>query len=495
MKYCVVFLLAIVIFLPGVKAQKISGKKTMQVAYPIASIGYPSRLLPAEDNGFTYLEYWNEREDYRFSNHFLQSYNKKYEEQWHRPVTPQAAPKFADFENVYRMSDAYAVVGHQYSPSIKKLATKMQVFDLNGKERGGLTTISQLTKKEKGYEDVLVQSPDKSKLLWLGHNPAASAKKRGFFASVHDNKGAKVWGKKLLLPPSEQKYLVKQVAVDNRGNAYFYMVFETVTNTTKDTLFRPVIARFDHKENKVVVQQLSFPGASVPQGMIHITQKGDLAFLGVLADGSASGFANGAKVFNGVGMKWNKLVFKLYNIERELQLKQEYSMDFPQAWLDRYTARGADFSEAEILEDGDALYWVMEEHYTQIHQNQLQHLYYDIAVVGISMSSGQIKWANTFEKKQRDYKNGHLLSYCAGIANGKLHFVYLSEKGAQGKVMCTSFNLSDGKVESVSLASDQNADMMFFPKRSAMVGPNRMLLLGVGNPVGNEYALIEVSFN
>jgi hypothetical protein len=153
MKQCVIVVLLCLLSLAGLQAQKITGKKTMKVAYPLSQVGYPSRLLPADDNGFTYMEFWNEREDYRFSNHFIQSYNKKYEEQWYRPTTVKEAPKFNDFIDVYRMSDAYAVVGHQYAPSIKRLATKMQLYALNGKERGSLTTISQLTKKEKGYKE------------------------------------------------------------------------------------------------------------------------------------------------------------------------------------------------------------------------------------------------------------------------------------------------------------------------------------------------------
>jgi hypothetical protein len=495
MKLRVLFSLLAILVTIGAQAQKITAKKTFPVKYPLEQIGYPSRILPGEDNGFTYLEYWLDGDGRKFPNHYLQSYNKKYEELWFYPVTAQQAPKMTDFIDIYRLSDSYAIVGHQYSPAAKRMATKMQMFGLDGRERGTLNTISLLTKKEKSdYTDVLAQSPDKSKLLWLGHNPSASAKKRGFFCTVHDSKGAKVWGKKLLLPPSEQKYFVKQALVDNRGNAFFLMVFETVTNTTKDTLFRPVVARYDHREGKVSMHNLSFPKSSVPQGMLHITQKGDLAFLGVLADGSASGFSNGAKVFNGVGMKWNKLVFKLFDIERELNPTQEYVMDFPKTWLDRYAQRGADFSEAEIIESGGDLYWIMEEHYTQMHQNMFQQLYYDVGVIGISTATGQIKWANTFEKKQRDHKFGHLLSYTAGVANGKLNFVYMNEKGAQGKIVCTSLNLQDGNAETIAMASNQNSDMMFFPKRSTMIAPNKMLLMGVGNPQGGEYQLIEVTF-
>jgi hypothetical protein len=476
-------------------AQKITGQTTFQVKYPISQIGYPSRLLPDGEGGFTYMEYWQTGEGRKFPNHYLQHYNSKLEEQWFKPVTAEQAPKMADFIDVFRLQDAYGVVGHQYSPAAKCMTTKMQLFGEDGKERGALLTLSTLTKKEKkGYEDLIVQSPDGSKLLWLGHNPGASAKQRAFFCTVHDSKGGKVWSKKLLLPPSEQKYYVKQALVDNRGNAYFYMVYETITNTAKDNEHRPFIARYDHKEGKVMLHALQFPGASVPQGMLHLNKRGELAFMGILSTEGAAGFANGAKVFNGVGMKWNKLVFTLFDVERELTVVQEYQMDFPPAWLERYGSRGADFAEAEIIEHGENLYWVMEEHYTQMHQNMLQHCYYDVAVVALSMKTGEIQWANTFEKKQRDYKFGHLLSYTAGVAGGKLRFVYMNEKGAQGKIVCTSLSLQDGSAETVPLASNQSSEMMFFPKRSTLVSSEKMLLLGVGNPNASEYKLIQVGF-
>ena len=170
-------------------------------------------------------------------------------------------------------------------------------------------------------------------------------------------------------------------------------------------------------------------------------------------------------------------------------------MDFPEAWTKRYGGeRGANFSLGEIVEHDNNLYWVMEEFYTQMHREQLQFLYYDIATIGIDMESGEIQWANTFEKKQRDYKSGNLLSYTLGVAKGQLHFVYLNERGAQGKILCTSINMADGKTTTTPLARNSKATYLFFPKRSVMVGGGKMILMGVGNPVSNDYKLIEVSF-
>lgn len=493
-KLCLLALLLAVVT-PSLRAQKITREETFGVKYPINSLGYPSKVVPNDKGAFSYVEFWTPGQGRKFANHYLQTYDKKFDESWFRPLTKEGSPRLNSIVDIVRMKAAIGVVGAQYSPSIKRTAYKMQLFELDGQGKGGLTTISNYTKKaKKGYEEVMALSPDKTKMMWLGHNPSGKYKKRDFYTTVTDQRGRRVWGKRLLLAPTLDKYLVQQAIVDNRGNAYFYMVHEEATNTEKDTLFLPRIVRYDYKETKFSTHQLKFPGASVPEGYIHVTQKGQLAFLGVLADGSEGGFTNGAKRFE-TGLKWNKLVYQKFEIQRELKQLQNFVMDFPESWTQRYGGdRGANFSKGEIVERGDQLYWVMEEFYTQIHREQLQFLFYDVAVVAIDMGSGEISWANTFEKKQRDYKSGRLLSYALGLAKDKLNFVYLNERGAQGKILCTSLNLSDGQANTKELARNGKATYLFFPKRSQMVDADRMMLMGVGNPVGNDYKLMEVTF-
>lgn len=495
MKHTLAFFLMLGFGLGMVSAQKITREETFRVQYPINSLGYPSRIVPTTEGSFSYVEYWTPGQGRKFANHYLQTYNNKFEEMWFKPLTKEGAPRLSEIADIVRLKDAVGVVGVQYSPSTKRDAYKLQLFDLKGENNGGLTSISNYTKKaKKGYEETLTFSPDQTKMLWLGHNPGVKYKKRDFYVTVTDNRGNRQWGKRLLLAPTQEKYRVTQAVVDNRGNAYFYMTYEEATNTAKDTLFLPRIVRYDYKENKYSTYQLDFPGASVPEGYIQITEKGDLAFLGVVADGGESGFLNGAKRFE-TALKWNKLVFQTFEVQRELKQTQNYVMDFPEAWVKRYGGeRGANFSKAEIIERDGKLYWVMEEYYSQIHREQPQFLYYDVAVVAFNMADGEVIWANTFEKQQRDYKSGRLLSYSLGLAKNKLNFVYLNERGAQGAILCTSFGMKDGKVETKELARNSDAKYLFFPKRSAMVDEQTMILMGVGNPVENDYKLIEIKF-
>lgn len=479
-------------FLP---AQKITAEKAFRVDYPISTVGFPSNIVAGEEGDFAYLEYWSRGQGRKFPNHYLQSYDGQFNEQWFQPLTKQGAARLGDIQEVVRLGNSIGVIGRQFSPSAKRDQLKMQLFDLKGSPQGGLQTLSSYTKKErKGFEDITVKSPDNNRMLWVGHNPTAKAGSRTVLASVWSGDGRKTWGKKVYLPQlSDEKYQVKQAAVDNKGNAYFLLAYETLTNTDKDTVNLPIVVRYDHKEGKTTEHRLEFPGASLPECYLHITEKGELAFFGILADGSDGGFVNGAKRFE-TGLRWNKIVYRLFDIERELLLKQEYTMEFPEAWQKRYGERGANFSEGEVLEHKGQLYWVMEEHYTQIHNGQLQHLFYDVAVIAIDKENGSIRWASTFGKKQRDYSSPNLLSYSRGFSKGKLQFVYLTQRGAQGQIRCTSIDLETGEDSFKNLASNQKATYLFFPRRSGMIDSDKMLLMGVGDPVGNDYKLIEITF-
>lgn len=480
--------------LPWAQAQQITAEKSFKVNYPINQVGYPSQIVANKDEKFTFVEYWEADSERKFANHYLQSYNGRFEEQWYRPITKDNNPRFESVQHVIRLQNALGVIGPQYNASIKRMDTKLQLFELDGRDKGSLQTISNFTKKaKKGYDELIAFSPDNKNLFWMGHNPTASNKKRDFYCSVTSDAGNRLWSKRLLLEPTQSKYLVRQATIDNRGNAYFYMVYETATNTVKDTVNLPKIVRYDFKENKFSTYSLDFKGMSVPEGMIKVTEAGDLVFVGMLSDGTENGFLNGAKRY-GAGLKWNKIAYLQFNIQRELEKKQEFTMDLPDSWLKRYKERGADFSKAQIVQHKDKVFWVMEENYTTEHNGRLQHRYYDVAVVAIDMKGGNIAWANYFEKKQIDYFRDEMLSYVMGQSNGMLNFVYLSERGAQGKIICSSFDTKTGELTHTDLARNEREDYLFFPRRSAMISENKMMLMGVGSTERNDYKLIEITF-
>jgi hypothetical protein len=75
-----------------------------------------------------------------------------------------------------------------------------------------------------------------------------------------------------------------------------------------------------------------------------------------------------------------------------------------------------------------------------------------------------------------------------------LRLVYLTERGAGGKLMCTSIELGNGRRKDKLLASNESAEYLFFPTRSGMVSNFEMVLIGRGNPSQNDYKLITISF-
>lgn len=488
-------LLAVIGMFHTLSAQKITYEQSFNVRYSITGMGYPSEIVPNMDGGYAYIEYWPQGQGKKFANHYLQSYNKDWKEEWFLPITQQGAAKMGSLIQVARFNNNIGIIGTQYSPSAKRDQVKMQLVAPDGQPVGGMHIISSYSKKEKkDFVDEFAFAPDNSRMLWLGHNPASAASKRIALASVWDGSGKKTWGRRLTIPHlADDKYLIKQAAVDKRGHAYFLLIYEEMTNSDKDTLHRPIIVRYDHRENKFTEHQLNFPQASLPESHIYITEQGELAFLGILSDSTHNGFLNGAKRY-GAALSWDKIVYQLFDVERELKLRNEYAMEFPQAWLDRYQKRQANFSKAEVVESGGKLYWILEEHFTQIHNNQPQFLYKDVATVAIDKESGEALWANFFEKNQRDYRSGRLLSYSKGISKGKLNFVYLNERGAQGKIVCSSFDLNDGTSKHKNLALNDKATYLFYPGRSSMVSSDKMILMGIGDPVGNDYKLMEVTF-
>ena len=138
----------------------------------------------------------------------------------------------------------------------------------------------------------------------------------------------------------------------------------------------------------------------------------------------------------------------------------------------------------------DDLVILLEEQY----QKKDLWLYYDVAVVNFSLMGGELKWSRLIKKKQRNRGSEDVLSYVAGISRGKLHLVFLTERGAGGKLNCTSLTMKTGERKDRYLASNETAQYLFFPKRSAMINSREMVLIGMGNPGQNDYKLITLTF-
>ena len=338
-KKLISFSLLTLFLLAGVQAQQVGNKIEVPVKIPINQIGYPSKILPGEEGKFVYREYWSEGQGRRFSNEYLQSYSlDKFNEVWFTPITEPRAPRMKVLD-MFRLKSKYVLLGQQYGgPKGKDIVVNAKFFGLDGRSTGPPVKVSNYDKKAKsGYEDYFSVSRSKNKLLWMGHNPSAAAKSRRYFFTVYSDNGRQDWSKNLNVPHvTEDKYVVKQALVDDRGNLYMMMMFEELTNKEKDTANLPIIVRYDADENKFMEHKLEFPGASVPELKLHINEKGELVVMGVLSEvgSDSTGFMNLTK-HDGASLRWNKLIYMKFRIQRELQLDQDFTMDIPEEWIER----------------------------------------------------------------------------------------------------------------------------------------------------------------
>lgn len=156
----------------------------------------------------------------------------------------------------------------------------------------------------------------------------------------------------------------------------------------------------------------------------------------------------------------------------------------------KYQDEGANFAESRLIVNRNHSILLLEEQYTR-----KKNLYYlGISCVGFDLDKEELIWTQIIDKRQIYAQSDRFLSYTAGIARERLRIVYLTNMSAMGDLLCTSIELSSGRIRHKSLASNEEARYIFFPKRSSMISTLEMVLLGLGNPASNDFKLITVSF-
>lgn len=495
MKYIKIFILGFIWVNIAVSQELIDQTTFSADAYNINKVGYPSRICTDGRGNAVYVEHFQATNGRRMVNRYIQAVSpKKYEELWAKPITKEGQPTM-NFKDIRRLDRSFLVFGTQEDPKTKSYKVVGQFFSLTGSEIGPLQNISNyetFDTKSKGYVDEYAISPDSTRFLWLGMNPDEDPKKRKHFASVWGGDGRYVWSQELQLPKTTERYVVRQALVDKRGNAYFLMTYEKYTNTVADTAKLPIIVKYDYKQKNYAEFPIVLNGSSIPAIELFLTIQNEMVAIGVSAKTSGNGILNGQKAYN-TAIKWNEFFYKKFNIMEGMRLKQENSLEIPKSWVDKYKD-GANFTQTKVIEKNGQLLWLLEEAYTQNKDGGIQFVRYDVGIVSIDLNEGKIQWATTFEKRQRDFNNDFLFSYTPVVVGEKLHCIYVTEKGAQGKLVATSVNLTDGETTTKELISNQESLYYFFPARSGLIDSKIVILMGVGNPTANEYKLIKLKF-
>jgi hypothetical protein len=476
-------------FAGNLAAQTIVKEQIFPVAgYSIFQTGYPIGVIPGADGQFLFLEYWAEGiEGHRISNYYLQSYGiRNYAEDWFKPVTNEGFDPMNEIIDIIGLDKGTFVVGYQYSPVDKNVHTVGRFFQYDGTPAADEPVrISNFDKKAKGFADVFSVSPNEKCMLWMGDNG------REQFLTAWDGSGKQMWEKKLELPHVKDKYIVKDIGVDDTGFPYFLMLFSKPNFSLKDSLNPPIVVRMDPRTDEFLSDTLRFDSAYVQLANMKLFSNTSLVVTGALGDGSVTGILNGEKIDKNA-RNWSHFFYKRFKLgeeENALQLDVESTSPVPEKWIEKYGKTGSNFSMSEIILSKDKVILLLEEHYS----NGEMVYFYDIGCIAFEVQAGKMSWSAIVEKRQRDKGSGTFLSYVAGMARGSLQLVYLSERGAAGELKCSSLDLKTGAKTDKKLASNEEAQYLFFPRSSGMIGGS-MLLIGMGDPGQNDYKLLTVGF-
>lgn len=458
--------------------------------YDINKVGYPSKIIPGDRPELMYyVEYWAKGQVRREDGYYLQGMTWKREkgeefvdEAWAEPLSPVGTTPMA-YTGLHALQGGMAVVGRQLNGKTEVSAASF--FDFGGRRIGPVATVTPFKSKLKDYRDDYVTSPGGEKLLWMGYDPAEDPQKRTHYLALFNHDGRPGGRMEPYLPSLKKGYDIVEMLVDKRGNGYLLLMPTAGADSTQP----PVLAQLDLQNRKTTETPLEFKGKQVAFVKLHITQNDQLVVLA--ATGDKAGFTNGEKRLEGK-RKVNQVEFIRYNLMRNFLKEASTATAVPDSVLKRYATEGANFAPGRVVEDGDRLFWIWEEQYSQNKVGGEQFFYEDLGIWAMEKSQGELKWQAFIEKEQSDLNSANLLGYVPGTTGLFLHLVYLTKKGAGGEVVIRSVNKETGGVLDKTLMSNESGDFLFFPGRSVYLG-DRFVLMGVGHTNRNDYFLINVT--
>lgn len=482
-------ILSILVFGGQAIAQRIINEKIFPVdGYSVFEEGYPAKVAEGKNGSFVFLEYWAEGvEGHRNANYYLQNYGiHNFSETWFKPVTKEGFEGM-QISDLKRMDNGYAVLGYQYISELRQAHAVVRFFGLDGTPVGDSPIqISNYEKRPKQFDDRFVMSDKKKLLMWVGNSI------KQLFLSVRRDNGKLLWEKEMGMPVQSGKYRVTDALLDDEGNPTFLLSPSKPTYTLRDSLTPPLIVRYFHEKDSVEIDTVRINAlaylANVQMGRMG---RNEIIVTGALVGNAPTGISNGGKI-DKVPQVWTHVFVNRYKPEESgLTLSVSKVSEIPAKITGHYQEKGANFSLAKLVLHQGSVALLYEEHWA----SKDRVYFYDVACLGFNGDTGEQTWSRIIKKKQRGGENaGAFLGYVSGIARDRLRIVYLTERGAPGKIMCASIDMKSGERKDKMLASNEEARFLFFPNRSGMVGGGEMVLIGMGNPDQNDFKLITIGF-
>ncbi|MEM6765635.1 MAG: hypothetical protein AAF824_09030 [Bacteroidota bacterium] len=475
-------------------SQRIVNEQVFPVkGYHVEEIGYPSKIIQADRGRFLFVEYWAQGEGAgeqkrEMENYYLQCYGtRSFVEHWFKPVT-EPGHETMQVTDLISLSNGSFVVGDQFVSRLDMVCTVGRFFFFDGTSKTEEPIIiSNLGKKDKKkkYKEYIRTSPDKKRMLWVGMGNNFDV-----FSTIWAGNSDSISSNTFQLPIQDKRYTISDIKIDDSSSVYFLAVPNRTAMATREARIVPLLIKYDYVSNSCETKTLEMPGAEILNANMQLTPINQLIITGITTRPDAEQWLQNGKMLKPAHVqRWSHVFMKRI---RTTDFQENVSTEepIPTKIIKYFSDKESNFSSFDLILNRDDGVFLFEEHYFNKGKNYL----YEIGAVGINVKEGKVQWGEVIKKRQRDKYGDNFLSYVSGISRNRLRLIYLSEKGARGKVLCTSLDLKTGVRRDKMLASNEEAKYLFFTKRSEMVSAVDMVFLGMGNPGQNDFKLFTVTF-
>lgn len=365
-------------------------------------------------------------------------------------------------------------------------------------------------------------SKDSSKVLVYSQLPNQRKSNEVFSISVFDNEFERLWEKRIQLPYPDNKFLVKDYRVDNKGNVYILgLLYDGQSGLFKrNSSYQYVILAYTDEGEEEEEYNIGLKDKFITDLTFRVDKKGKLI---------CSGFYSDKGTYSMKGTYFFKLDPKTREISNEnfkefdFDFVTEYYSDRKKKRAERNEKSGNDRRSVELFQyslndlilrsDGGAVL-VAEQYYVERDDNNNNNFgypssvyrynnglnnrvdyhynYNDIIVVNIK-PNGEIQWASRIPKRQETTNDGgYYSSYAMAIVRDKICFVYNENGknfGAKKNNRRYRFNGSnsiltlteigmDGSVETYPLGSNRDEGIITRPKICKQIGKREVAIFG-----------------
>ena len=384
---------------------------------------------------------------------------------------------------------------------------------------------------EEGLFDVVI-SEDSTHLLIYNELPYRKNAPEEFAFRVYDNDFQLQWQKDIVLPYSDEQFVIEEYKVDDQGNVFLLgVLFKDKVRVRRQGLpnYQYIILAYTQQGEKIDEYQIDLKDKFITDLTFKINREGELVCSGFYSDRGTYSVKGtyffkidaATKVVSNTNMKpfdFEFLTDYMGNNEKRRAERAEASGNTNKTpELYRYS-----LDELILRTDGGALliaeqYFVEQVNYSDWDPFLRRYVYSpgrftyyynynDIIIVNIR-PSGEIEWTARIPKRQVTVNDGgYYSSYARAIVRDRIFFIYndnarnfdpknrnqrLYNFNGSNSIITLAEVRKDGSVFSYPLFNNRDAGIITRPKICKQIGSKRMMVYGERN---NSYRFADLTF-